>query len=175
MHPPRALLALSVFAVLTGASVAALAQTPANTVAYGPVATGASAVVTLGSEEAALASDINQQRAANAVAPLTVDPQLTAIARARSQDQVSQHYFSHTNPEGQTVFDLLDAANIPWMAAGENLAESNGLDAVQAAIDGFTKSPLHRANMLSTDFTRVGVGAAETADGTTIFSVVFTN
>ena len=174
MRPPRVLLALSLVSLFC-LPVAVFAGIPAQVIADAPVAAGTNGGALLAADETGLATDINQQRVANGDAPLTVDPELTAIARARSQDQVAQHYFSHTNPEGQTVFDLLDKANIPWTDAGENLADSQGVDPVQAAIDGFSKSAAHRANMLSPNFTRVGVGAAESADGTTILSVVFTN
>jgi len=107
--------------------------------------------------------------------PLSVDPRLMDLARARSQDQVARSYFSHTTPDGKTIFDLLSDMMIGYTNAGENLAESRGLDPAQTAIDNFLKSPPHRANVLEPNDGRAGVGAATSADGTTILSVVFTN
>src|SRR6476660_4161899 len=125
--------------------------------------------------ESGLVSAINGQRAANGLGGLSVDGSLTDVARLRSDDQVSRHYFSHVTPDGQTVFDFLNAEGVSWWVAGENLAESRGMDLVSAAIDGFMKSPEHRDNVLGGNYGRVGVGASTGSDGTTILTVVFTN
>lgn len=126
-------------------------------------------------DETGLTAAINAQRAADGLPPLVSDPALTQIARERSADQVTRHYFAHTAPDGGTVFDLLNAADPSWVYGGENLAESRGVDAVSAAINGFMQSPEHRDNVLSPNYARVGVGAAQTDDSTTILTVVFTN
>jgi uncharacterized protein YkwD len=125
--------------------------------------------------ETGLASAINGQRSANGLGSLSMDGSLTDVARFRSDDQVSRHYFSHVTPEGQTIFDFLNADGISWSVAGENLAESRGMDPVQAAINGFMNSPEHRDNVLGASYSRVGVGASSGSDGTTIVTVVFTN
>lgn len=129
----------------------------------------------LAGEAAGLVTALNAQRTENGVAPLTVDPSLMTLAQARSADQVARHYFGHFTPDGKDIFDLLNAGGIPWTYAGENLAESQNTDPVQAAVTNFLHSPEHRANMLNPDYGNVGVGAAITADGMTILTVVFTN
>ena len=48
-----------------------------------------------------------------------------AIARARSADMVAKHYFSHTQPDGRNVFDILTAQHITWYGAGEIIAWNN--------------------------------------------------
>ena len=45
-----------------------------------------------------------------------------AIARARSADMAAKDYFSHTQPDGRNIFDILGAQRIAWYAAGENIA-----------------------------------------------------
>lgn len=153
---------------------AAVVYTPRQIHAAGP-ANSPDIAAALASDESRLVSQMNDERAANGVAPLSIDSELTAVARYRSDDQVSRNYFSHTTPDGTTVFDVLDNAGVSFTTAGENLAESRGYDPVQAAVDGFMQSPPHRANLLNPDFASVGVGAAMTSDGTTILTVVFTN
>ena len=148
----------------------------------GASTTHAAAPEAVATDSAALSADanalitaINTQRTANGLPALSADPQLDALAELRSSDQVTRHYFSHTSPDGSTIFDLLNAAGIPWTAAGENLAESSGVDPVQAAIDGFMHSEEHRANVLSPAYRHLGV-AAEAGDGRTIIiTVVFTD
>ncbi len=158
-----ALLALIASLLCLGASSTAIAvNTPPATTA-------------LAQDESGLAAALNGQRQDAGIAPLTVDATLTGIARDRSGDQVSRGYFSHTTPDGRTIFDILTADGVNWTLAGENLAESRGEDPVNAAITGFMRSPEHRDNVLNAGYNHVGVGAAEAADGTTILSVVFTN
>ena len=48
-----------------------------------------------------------------------------AIARARSADMATKHYFSHTQPDGRNVFDILSAQKITWYGAGEIIAWNN--------------------------------------------------
>ncbi|HTE83565.1 MAG TPA: CAP domain-containing protein [Dehalococcoidia bacterium] len=134
-----------------------------------------SVTATFAQDEAGLAAAINAQRVTNGMAPLAVDPALTEVARERSGDQVARHYFSHTTPDGQTVFDLLNADGVSWVYGGENLAESRGMDAVQSAVSGFMHSAAHRDNVLSSHYGRIGVGAAQSADSTTVLTVVFTD
>jgi uncharacterized protein YkwD len=131
--------------------------------------------IDLDRNESGLAKEVNAARAASLVPFLDVDPELASIARARSLDMATRHYFSHTTPDGQTIFDLLDAAQIPWVTAAENLAESKGVEPVQADVQGFLGSPAHRENLLSPRMRRMGIGFAVTGDGMTVCAVVFTN
>src|SRR5688572_16592558 len=69
-----------------------------------PVATG------LGSMEAAMFSQHNQQRAGAGLGALSVDASLTNIARRRAQDMAAKNYFAHTSPTGETAFTLMNGA-----------------------------------------------------------------
>ncbi len=161
--------------LLAGAAIAILV---ASSLIHSPqpaVADSALSTVTLSSDETGLVAAINARRIADGLVPLAVDPALTQVARERSTDQAESHYFSHTAPDGHTVFDLLSADGIGWVYGGENLAESRGTDPVQAAISGFMQSSAHRDNVLGARYARVGVGAAQTSDATIILTVVFTD
>ena len=85
-----------------------------------------------------------------------------AIARARSTDMVAKDYFSHTQPDGRNVFDILTAQHITWYNAGEIIAWNN----YPMDVDGQRRqppvddSPGHYAIVISTDFNYVGVGLA---------------
>jgi uncharacterized protein YkwD len=67
-------------------------------------------------------------------------------------------YFSHYNPEGMSPFDRMEQAGIHFIAAGENLALAPN---VTIAHQGLMDSPGHRANILSTDFGKVGIGVMD--------------
>jgi uncharacterized protein YkwD len=117
----------------------------------------------------------NQQRAANGVAALQLDPTLVAVARQRAQDMATNNYFSHTSPTGQTAFAIMDSYGYSYSIAGENIARNNypASQSVSVAMDGFMNSPGHRANILEPQFTKVGIGVATDGNGMYYYAVVF--
>lgn len=127
--------------------------------------------------EQRLFDGINAERAKAGLAPYSYDAGLTKIARTRSQQMVDQNYFSHTDPYGYSMYTELlayfgyDSYN--W--AGENLALNNyGVsETSERAVIALMNSPTHRANLLATDFFRVGIGEENTADGRHIFTMIF--
>jgi uncharacterized protein YkwD len=125
--------------------------------------------------EADLIGRLNAERANAGLPALAVDADLVTIARVRSSDMAARNYFSHTSPEGQTAFTLLDQWGITYSWAGENLARNNyPLDqTVAVAVHDLMASPPHRANMLNPNYTRVGVGYAEDGSGMRYYTIVF--
>jgi uncharacterized protein YkwD len=120
---------------------------------------------------------LNAERAAAGLVPLRVDARLTAIARARSADMVAKSYFSHTQPDGRKVFDLLTARSIKWFAAGEIIAWNNWptlTDSATNAKDGWMGSPSHRAIVMSGSYNYFGIGLAiDPATGNRLWTGVF--
>lgn len=108
-----------------------------------------------------VAALVNEQRAANGLSPLTLNQDLSAAARAKSQDMHDNHYFSHTSPTYGSPFDMLTSFGISYRAAGENIAM--GYSTPEAVMDGWMNSPGHRANILNASYTQIGVGYV--ADG----------
>ena len=131
--------------------------------------------LTLTPLEADFTHRLNSERAASGLPALAVDANLQAIARIRSSDMAARGYFSHTSPEGQTAFTLLDQSGIPYSWAGENLARNNYplAETVTVAIRDLMASPSHRANILNPHYTRMGVGYAEDSDGMRYYAIVF--
>ena len=100
--------------------------------------------------------------------PLRVDPDLARIAREYSCALLARGALSHMGADGTTVSDRIRAAGKTFIAVGENLASStNTREPVEAAMDGWMKSPGHRENILRPDFTDTGVGVCH--DGTTYY------
>lgn len=118
---------------------------------------------------------VNQDRAANGVAPLAYSAQLARVAQYRAQDMLNRNYFSHYDPAtGQLAFvQLLHLWGIPYSTAGENIAWSTNPS--MAAINTmFMNSPDHRANILKAAYHRLGIGVA--SNGAKIMVVeVFSN
>jgi uncharacterized protein YkwD len=105
--------------------------------------------------EARMLELVNQERVAAGLKPLAPDSELTEVARRHSADMFARGYFAHDTPEGHDPFDLMRAANVRFVTAGENLALA---PTVQVAHRGLMNSPGHRANILHPQFGRVGIG-----------------
>ncbi len=105
---------------------------------------------------------LNADRQANGLPALQVDSRLTTLAQNYAQDMINRNYFSHTNPEGQSPFDRMTQAGIAYSYAGENIAQDQN---VQAAEVAFMNDAGHRANILSPNYTTVGIGVAYDGNG----------
>jgi uncharacterized protein YkwD len=123
----------------------------------------------------ALFNAINAERAAYGMGSLAADGCATYVAQLRSDDMASRGYFSHTSPEGTTAFSLLDAYGVPHGWAGENLARNNYPDSesVGVAIRDLMASDSHRANILSGNYSALGVSVSFDGAGMKYFAMVF--
>ena len=92
---------------------------------------------------------------------LTLDETLCGYARVKSQDMHDQGYFSHTSPTYGSPFDMMRAFGVSYRTAGENIAMGYATPA--AVVEAWMNSEGHRANILSANYTTLGVGYV--ADG----------
>jgi len=110
--------------------------------------------------EVALAERIlaltNNHRRAAGLPNLTWCARCADVAYAHARDMADRGYFDHVNPEGASAFDRLDNAGVAFTAAGENIAQ--GYSTPEDAMAAWMGSDGHRANILSPDFTELGVG-----------------
>lgn len=132
---------------------------------------------TISEAEQALVNFLNKDRTNAGLVPVRVDSRLMAIARARSVDMATKHYFSHTQPDGRNVFNILSANKITWYNAGEIIAWNN-YPTVQLATANansqWMNSPGHKAIVMSTSMNYVGVGIAiDSSNGKKIFTAVY--
>ncbi len=105
--------------------------------------------------EAEMLGLVNEERAAQGLAPLEADPELTEVARRHSADMFARSYFAHNTPENKSPFDRMRESSVRFRTAGENLALAPTL---KIAHTGLMNSPGHRANILHSRFGRVGIG-----------------
>jgi hypothetical protein len=116
-----------------------------------------------GGQSAAVVTSIlvelaNTDRTSNKVGELTVNPQLVAIAQAKANDMATNGYFAHTSPAGLDPWHWFAKGGYLFSYAGENLAVdfSDSVGVEQA----WMNSPAHRANILNTHFTEIGIATA---------------
>lgn len=106
---------------------------------------------------------VNQERAKVGLAALKDNSQLSNVARTKSGDMVTNNYFDHTSPTYGSPFDMMKQFGITYTAAGENIAM--GQPTASSVMTGWMNSPGHKANILSKDFTDIGVGIAKDKSG----------
>ena len=118
---------------------------------------------------------MNRQRAARGLIVLRLDPDLMAIAKDRADVMAANDRMSHTEPNGQKVFDRLTDAGLTWYGAGEIIAWNNYPTeySTAEAIRAWMASPGHRAIIVSTGYNYVGFGAAVSASGKRYYAGVF--
>lgn len=109
-----------------------------------------------------LLSATNSQRSAHGVSTLSINSKLNSAAQAKANDMVARDYWSHQTPDGQQPWVFIVNAGYQYLAAGENLAY--GFSTSSGAVTGWMNSPSHKANLLSSSFTEVGFGFANSAD-----------
>ena len=99
---------------------------------------------------------VNEIRKENGLRTLTYDWELSRVARYKSQDMKDNKYFSHTSPVYGSPFQMMKSFGIRYRSAGENIAKGYATPA--AVVEGWMNSPGHRANILNSSFTHIGVG-----------------
>lgn len=100
----------------------------------------------------------NQQRAANGLAPLAWNAALSNSAYLKADDMCKKGYWSHTAPDGATAWTLIEQSGYEYLDAGENLAK--GFSDDNATVAGWMASPGHRANILKSNYSDIGVASS---------------
>lgn len=100
----------------------------------------------------------NIDRSQNGLAVLTINPTLGAVAEAKAHDMATKGYFAHTSPEGVTPWYWFKEGGYKFTYAGENLAVD--FNESSSVVEAWMNSPTHRANLLGTQFTEIGIAVA---------------
>ena len=107
--------------------------------------------------ETTLLGLINQERQDQGLAPYNMQSQLRAAARAHSTDMACNHFFSHTGSDGSSVGQRVTAQGYSWSWVGENIF-AGGSATPQSAFNWWMNSAPHRANLLHSNYTDIGLG-----------------
>ena len=101
----------------------------------------------------------NDERVKNNVDTLAYSSLLEKAAMKKAQHMMDNDYWAHESPDGVTPWHWFKAVGYDYDQAGENLAvdfiTSDGV------MNGWMNSPTHRANILESEYTEVGVGILE--------------
>lgn len=98
---------------------------------------------------------MNAYRKIQGLGPLLPDARLMKAAEDRMRDMEEVGYWAHKSPDGTSPFVWLEKRDFDFSMAGENLAE--GFETVEVLVDSWMQSNGHRENILSPNFTSVGI------------------
>lgn len=98
----------------------------------------------------------NAERRKNGLPDYQADAPLTNVAQVKSDDMSQNNYFSHTSPTHGSPFDMIRDHGVSYRSAGENIAQ--GQRTPEQVVQAWMNSEGHRKNILSADFTHIGVG-----------------
>lgn len=109
-------------------------------------------------DDTAAASMISGYRVNNGQPAVSLDPELTRLARAQAEIMASRDKLDHG--AGKPFVTRLKAAGYDAKTAAENIGA--GYHTLAEAFSGWRDSPPHRTNMLLKDATRIGIAAVYT-------------
>lgn len=101
---------------------------------------------------------VNQERAKAGVSSLKLNTTMNEMANVRAKELKT--LFSHTRPDGRDCFTVFDDFNLECFQAGENIAMTVSNDA-DHVMQLWINSEGHYLNMISSDYTELGVGYAD--------------
>lgn len=125
----------------------------------------ASSNLSLASAKNKMLSFINSDRKDHGVSSVVIDDSLSLLAQARADDMVANNYIAHFDASGLGANDIRNLYGVKSFVS-ENIAQDVN---ARSAEEGLMRSAGHRKNIISPDWTRVGIGRAKRTDGTFIY------
>lgn len=134
-------------------------NTPSETPSDEPVVSDSNYIAEI---EQAIFQRVNQERAAAGLPALSYNTTMEHYARIKSKDMGDNGYFSHEDLQGKLITEQMKADGVSYRAWGENIAYIQGMSDNNALatkfMDNWMNSSGHRANILSTNFSSIGIG-----------------
>lgn len=155
-----------VYKITVKAAKKSVSKEPSQKTEVTPMPTQTSAPTdtpqTLENYESEVLRLVNEERAKQGLSALKTETKLSQAATIRAKELPT--LFSHTRPDGQSCFSVLEEIGIStYRSCGENIAA--GYETPKEVVDGWMNSPGHRANILSEKYTYMGLGICKTTGG----------
>lgn len=97
----------------------------------------------------------NKERLKFGQSALKESSALDQAARMKAEDMFANDYWNHISPKGTEPWHFFKKAGYTYTYAGENLARS--FDTSSGVIAGWMGSPGHKTNLLSPNYTEIGI------------------
>ncbi|GAC1575283.1 MAG: hypothetical protein NVS3B7_07750 [Candidatus Elarobacter sp.] len=122
--------------------------------------------INIADEASTLAADVNAARAEGGLPALKRDDTLDRFAYAKAVDMAARGYFGHTDTDGITFHDRMQAWHYPTPYAAENIAFDRNEPNAHSA---FMHSPPHAQNVMDRNQRKIGVAVVSVGDGETFY------
>lgn len=157
-HPPTA--------TVSATAVPPSGQSTPSSTPVAATATSVSCTVTFNNGyEGTVLELINEERQDQGLPAYTTDSRLRSASLVHATDLACNDFFSHTGSDDSSPSERVSAQGYSWSSVGENIyAGSGSYGSPSSAFQGWMDSPGHRANILSSSFTQIGVGYVYFAD-----------
>jgi len=146
-----------------GPAVALLALAAALLPAAALPAGVASSTSSLATLQSGVLAQLNQIRRAHGLAPMTLDPALSAAASEHTNQMLADGYFAHASADGTPFWKRIERfypdGQYSYWSVGENLLWAPGTIDAAGAVQLWMASPDHRANILVPGWRDVGIAA----------------
>lgn len=108
----------------------------------------------------------NEERAKAGLDSLSIDIQLDLAADLHTDEMLQAGYMSHQLPGEAILGERISATGYDWATASENIALNSyePEEAAEYVVEEWMNSPGHRANILNSEFTHLGVGYGNDSD-----------
>ncbi|KMZ54616.1 CAP domain-containing protein [Dorea sp. D27] len=113
---------------------------------------------------------VNAERAKEGLPALKMAEDVSRAALVRAKE--TEISFSHTRPDGRGFNTALTEQGVKFRGAGENIAW--GQKTPEEVMKGWMNSPGHRANIMNSRYTTIGVGHYQNQKGTNYWTQLFT-
>ena len=101
----------------------------------------------------------NQHRMSLGLSPLSTTADLQMVANQRAKELTALTQLAHIRPDGSSWVTVLSDYSLRYNYAAENIAM--GYSTPEAVVAAWMNSEGHRANILSANYTTLGVGYVE--------------
>ncbi|HKX57868.1 MAG TPA: CAP domain-containing protein [Steroidobacteraceae bacterium] len=95
--------------------------------------------------------------------PLAASATLQRAAKIQAEDMARRGVMEHAGGDGSTPAERATRAGYAWRTVGENVAA--GQSTPEQVVEEWLGSPRHCANIMSPDYTEMGVAVASSAAG----------
>jgi uncharacterized protein YkwD len=112
----------------------------------------------------------NKERQKVGLPPLKANATLMKVAADHSVNMARRGSLNHTL-DGKSPFDRMSAAGYAFGSAGENIAW--GASTPEEVVQMWMNSPGHRSNLLSREYSEIGIGVAKSDRGRAFHTQVF--
>jgi uncharacterized protein YkwD len=113
----------------------------------------------------------NEERKKKELKPLVLNATLCMVARSHSENMAAQGKLAH-DLDGKSAFDRMRSAGYKFVKGGENVGAGDGITP-EGMVKAWMGSDGHRGNILTDDYTELGVGIARAKNGQLYYTQVF--